>query len=650
MGERGHGDIEEAEAEEALDALNPTGVALALGRVSKSKAVDAEAIAFLGEQRRLIGLQAEHLHEQRALQLEHLKVRRWKDRLSLALQALGIVAGVGVAAGLAWMVIGAANDHGLVVRPFQTPPDMAQQGVNGQVLAARVLDRLVELDDQTNSVRAGHTYADDWGEAVKLEIPETGISIGELDRWLRRTLGHETRISGELYRTPTGDLVMSVRAGEHAGSRIVQQGADFDGMVDRAAEAIFAQAQPYRYGKYLENQGRLAEAKAVAVRLTEGPAEERPWAWGQLSNLYLYSGDYQASIAAGGRALALKSDLYIGAENRAGGEEALGYDEAALRDVMMSISILKREPDQVVPEVLQSWGPTLDGVVADYLGDHMGAARAFRIAAAGPNFQHLPEHAPAFRAYELAMSHDLAAAALAGSMPPSSLITDYINNVAFYPDVDWARHVAVDDWSAALADLQATEAAARLQGKPGQVYIERMAWPLQAQALAGLGRGDEAWTMANRAPLDCYVCLRMRGFAAASRRDWPSAEWWFDRATRHSPSIPYAYLDWARARMARGDMAGAIAKLALAHQKGPRFADVLETWGEALVRQGDMARAIDKFRQADALTPRWGRNHLMWGEALRSDGQGAAARRQFVLARGMDLSSEDRLRLDSERP
>lgn len=48
--------------------------------------MDVEAAAFLRDQRHLINLQAEHLHEQRELQLAHLRVRRWKDRMSLSLQ------------------------------------------------------------------------------------------------------------------------------------------------------------------------------------------------------------------------------------------------------------------------------------------------------------------------------------------------------------------------------------------------------------------------------------------------------------------------------------------------------------------------------------------------------------------------------------
>ena len=35
---------------------------------------------------------------------------------------------------------------------------------------------------------------------LKLEIPETGVSLSELDRFLREKLGHDLHIGGEMVR------------------------------------------------------------------------------------------------------------------------------------------------------------------------------------------------------------------------------------------------------------------------------------------------------------------------------------------------------------------------------------------------------------------------------------------------------------------
>ena len=95
------------------------------------------------------------------------------------------------------------------------------------------------------------------------------------------------------------------------------------------------------------------------------------------------------------------------------------------------------------------------------------------------------------------------------------------------------------------------------------------------------------------------------------------------------------------------DTDAAIARLKRAHQLGPHFADPLELWGEALIRNHDFPAAADKFNEADRQAPRWGRNHLMWGEALMLAGRYAEARRQYEIARSLDLSKPDRAALDT---
>ncbi len=98
--------------------------------------------------------------------------------------------------------------------------------------------------------------------------------------------------------------------------------------------------------------------------------------------------------------------------------------------------------------------------------------------------------------------------------------------------------------------------------------------------------------------------------------------------------------------LAKGDAKGALAKLRLAHEKGPRFADVLETWGQVLMAQRRYDSAARTFAEADKHAPHWGRNHLLWGEALMLSGRYAEARRQYETAGGLDLSRPDRAALN----
>ena len=93
------------------------------------------------------------------------------------------------------------------------PPDLAAKGMTGQVVAAKVLDELVALQAQTSSGRPAKSYSNSWGEhGIKLEIPETGISLNELDDWLREKLGHESRLSGELVHGDDGIALTARKA------------------------------------------------------------------------------------------------------------------------------------------------------------------------------------------------------------------------------------------------------------------------------------------------------------------------------------------------------------------------------------------------------------------------------------------------------
>jgi hypothetical protein len=134
---------EAPEAPEATEPLNPAAVSIALERRASAgtAAVDLEAAAFLRDQRRLINLQAEHLHEQRELQLAHLRVRRWKDRMSLSLQGLAAAAGTAIAFAFLVMAWRAHVDHGLVIDAFSVPSEFAAEGLSGGVVAHWVISR-----------------------------------------------------------------------------------------------------------------------------------------------------------------------------------------------------------------------------------------------------------------------------------------------------------------------------------------------------------------------------------------------------------------------------------------------------------------------------------------------------------------------------
>jgi len=630
--------IEEAEGRaETPPEPSAAAVALALGRTSRrgKSEVDAEAAGFLRDQRRLVNLQSEHLHEQRELMLSRLRWGRLSDRVKAALQLMTAVVGLAVVVLVAVMAWQAYEDQGVVIDAFSVPPDLAQRGFSGQVVASKLLDRLSELQAQTVTGRPASTYANDWGSDIKVEIPETGVSIGELNRYLRAWLGSETRISGEVVRTPSG-IELTARAGAAPGASFQGRDADLDMLVRQAAEAVYARTQPYRFAVYLSSRGRTNEAIAAFSRLARaGPPEERAWAYTGWASILYQQGRYRESGPLAATAIRLNPRLQPAYPIRGLSFSNLGQQEADLAHVRRELALLKSGRAIGLPGGAQATATRirfLEATVAEMIGDFSGAVTVlgsqdpidFEGAAQG----YLPQQV---EAGALASDHDISAAkrVMAGlTIPGAPPEANEINEL--YQRGDWG----------ALA-LQFDRLLARGFTPQGDSQFASL-----ALAYAHVGRLGDAEAWISKTSPDCYDCLRTRGFMASRTQDRAAADRWYAEADRQAPSLPFADYEWAQALLAERDLDGAIAKLSEAHRRSPRYADPLELWGEALMQQSDLAGAVAKFAEADRYAPRWGRNHMMWGEALMLLGRYPEARAQYEAANEMDLTTPERAALD----
>jgi tetratricopeptide (TPR) repeat protein len=617
----GHGAEPEAdEAEEGLAQAAPAALAAALGRRRQLSGEDPKLDAFLDEQTRLLRLQAEHLHEQRELQLEHLRVRRWKDRLSLGLQALGVVVGAALVIIVGAMAWQAHEDHGLVIDAFSVPPDLARDGLTGEVAAGRFLDKLQAMQTATaGSDRPEQSYENNWGSQLKVEIPDTGLTVSEFEKLLREKLGHVTHVTGEVVRTQ-GGIALTARYGTTPPQTFSGPQADFDALAQQSAEAVYRASQPYRYTEYLQESGRWDEAfKAVSDLAENGPASERGWAYAQWAIMDLNDhGDSAAARLHAGRGVGFGagSDLsdHISLVNT---EVWSGHEEADLAiSVKLYAEVQKRLPD--TSQVFYLDNKLLGKAWLEFIQpDYRSAAASWLLTAERAPTSNFAVIGPAMAATAYALDHDPAAARQAMASPKVRDEASYMWNVAKGAftalPVYWTAAEA-GDWPAALADaqvvdkwLEANKAQRPIYGLLQSVWIH----PLEALALAKTGDVAGAQALIGTTPLDCYLCLRVRGLVAAEARDWPSAERWFAEAVRQAPSSPFAYTEWGEMLLAKGDLAEAIGKFEAAHARGPRWADPLELWGEALMRRGDRAGAAAKFREAVQDAPHWDRARQM---------------------------------------
>jgi tetratricopeptide (TPR) repeat protein len=625
-------------------AASPAAAAesIALGGDAALGRLDPRAAAYLEKQSALTDLQIEDLKRDDALRHWSLVVRHISDvlKLSFELALALVVAGVVLIIGAA--IRSAATDNGVVIEAFSVPPDMAAKGLTGDVVATKVLDRLTAMQAQTSSRRAASSYANNWDKNIKVQIPDTGVSIGELDTYLHDWLGNRTHITGEIYHTAKG-VSVTARAGGDASPTFTGTESDLDALIQQAAESVYRSTQPYRYAIWLEAHNRTSDASVMLQNLARsGSAEERAWAYVGLGNELQEKGDVAGSVAMLRQAIATRPDLLLAYENLAGDMNTLQHEEESVDVIKEAVALAARgggadiNPSDVAIESL------LDRQdLAQAMGDNLAALDLDRQI----------ESAPDRNSWASAYTTDLEACGalhdpdcvrrILAQIPPSSDPNAPIQRSAAMLQAD----ISMGHWQAAKDGAPHLVVLLAKVGKIGAFFVTRAVNPLLALADAGLGDFRASHQTIDKTPLDCALCLRVRGRIDTLERHWAGANFWLGRAVTAAPSIPSGYVDWGAMLLARGDPDGAIATFALAHDKGPHFADPLEMWGEALMVKNRSDLALAKFEEACRYAPHWGRLHLKWGEALVYAGKADEAKKQFAIAAPLDLLQADRTAL-----
>ena len=611
----------------------------------------ATADAYLEEQIRLARLQAENLVEQNAYELSHLRWRRFNDQMRGALQIMLVALGLVVVVALAAAMWNASRADGIVVEQFSVPPSYAAMGIGGDAVASDLTSKIAQVRDIANghSLSQSKDVREDRDADVRVEIPDTGISLVEAWHYLRLWLGNERPLRGNLRAAGDGTLTLTVSVG---GDSFTLRGKDLDGLETQAAERVFADADPGNYVLYLNGRGRYAEALAAA-----GRNASLPWARAvERSDTYALWADMTHDVA-GDLPLALaraKIGVALDPKTVAPHMEWLsiardqGHDEEVLAQARSIVT--KRREDETPAFQATGYGYAIDagelsGTVE--IGDFGAALREECSYACSPSGLRLRRAEYAARDHDPAQALALIAEAQAMGDPltsPQALRARYFT--------DAARN----DWPAAVADARAYADAIRADNpqsaRLAEIIVRTRAAPLRSVALARGGDWAAAAQAIAASPPDCYDCERARAWPFGGLRDHaldPVFELILDRAIASAPSIPFAYVDRGELALLKGWRDEAIAQFALAHQKGPHFADPLELWGEVLIAKNRSDLALAKFDEAARDAPNWGRLHLKWGEALKWSGDPDGAARQFAQAAALYLTAAERKELANSR-
>jgi tetratricopeptide (TPR) repeat protein len=620
---------ESSEAEggpEATSGLDAGAAAIALGldeaRGRRGKRERAEVDGFFAEQRRLVARQIHHLDEQ----LPQMRLKHFAEQLKVTLQLLAIAAGALVLAFVGMLVWDAAHADGLVVEAFSVPPSLAAQGTTGAVVAGDVLDHLAEIEAQAKSFYASKV-SDAWTAGSRIEVPQTGLTLDEVERLFRRQFGHETHITGQVQLTPAG-LALTARTGPGAAVRVEGPADQLPALTQQLAEAIHAKARPMTHAVYVAQLGRWDEVRKLAEDVLGDPQAselDKARAHVQMGNVLSREGRIDEAMAQFRLVVASPFELlhittYSNMSNRENAQgrltRARNFQLAALR------AINRANPDRSTADAFRHMEESrMLGLSGDYPGARAALAPLVGVKVASINSLDLQRGA--YGAILLSL-HEYSLGQAYGGPGPQGIarMTE-----------DWPRYIE-----------EAVAGRARNPGRP----ITPTVHATLAGALAHVGRVKDAEAELAGAPLDCSPCLIARGDIAEAAGDHAAADRWYAAADKADPGFPFADYQWGRTETDRGRYDLAIVRLAAAHKTQPRWADP-EAWtGRAYALKGEPAAALPHYAEAAKYAPRWGALHLWWGEALARLGRKAEAQAQFAAAATMDLTPAERAELTAQ--
>jgi tetratricopeptide (TPR) repeat protein len=172
------------------------------------------------------------------------------------------------------------------------------------------------------------------GPAI-LQSPETGISIGQLERILKARFGHDQHIDGDLVKTKTGELALTVRGTSIVPKTFTDGTGDVGKLLTQAGEYFYGQSQPGLWAAYLSNNDRNEEAIrfAQAAYATADPSEG-PYVLNYWANAISATGREGAmgeALRLWREALRLKPDYGVGYNNIMFALAGLGDEEGSVR-------------------------------------------------------------------------------------------------------------------------------------------------------------------------------------------------------------------------------------------------------------------------------------------------------------------------------
>jgi tetratricopeptide (TPR) repeat protein len=582
--------------------------AVAVKLAGNDPGVARKTEVFLDKQAQLLEIQAQHLKDEHDARLHFLQgqarevdLRRFGLRLRVSFQLLLALLATAIGIGLLVMVRDAVTSRSVVIDSFDAPPALAANGLSGKVVAAGLLDVLTRIQAANRSGVEQRALSNAWTNEISIEVPETGISIGQIERMLKTRFGHDQHIDGDLVQTETGGLLLTVRGSGVMPKSFVDGTRNLEKLLTQAGEYVYGQSQPGLWTAYLSNNDRDEEAIRFAQSTyITADLSERPYILNYWANAIADGGGVAAArnaLSLYREAIRLNPDYWNGYHNVMDSLFSLGDEEAIVETGKQLMKRAGGRPGRAPEFYYENYDLAVwdlpaahSSAIADMESHHGVGTTTF---ATGPENLNVA-------AIEVQM-HDVESAEFRLKTTP----IDQKNR----PDVATAA-----DARALLAEERGDlKEAAREWDSFAMEYVDPVVSSTGAQFICYAAvtyektgqpaKADAALNAVGKVTLvDCY---RFRGDVLDLRGDWAAAQEWYAKAVKLAPSIPSGYYSWGVALAKHGDLDGAAAKFRDANQKGPHWADPLKTWGDVLVKQSNTKEALAKYDEALKYAPNW---------------------------------------------
>ena len=605
------GEEEVAEAQlkaELLAGADAFAIATVIEQTRHNPKVAEATLVFLQKQARMLEVQTAQAEAEQAVRLHHLHDQAREGRLRRAGQSirLGMQLFVALAASLAGigvlvLIFDAVTSRSVVVGAFSTPAALAERGITGEAVASSVLDTLQSLQEATRTSHKGLETKNAWSSDIKVELPETGVSLGEIKRFLQQRFGHDVHVGGDLIQTDTGGLTMTVRGDGVAAKSFSGGAGDLGKLAASAAEYIYSRSQPDKFSLYLNQANRytdnLAFLPGAFARATNDPDRARfmqNWA-----NAYIGLGQMDQAAKKQRQTMLLdvahSKQWWQGWAALVGIVAAADGEEAAWREGHAMLQGLAASPKRDRPALLTlvnpaqlTWDlPLYTAALVEDAAYNGGAGLTGAID--GPQIAD---------AYVLLHDKDKAARYMAASDPEDSMTKAQALLMQGYAALDR------NDAAGAVAPLESFNKAWLTDPNVQYAYNDNACYLGLAYGLSGR-KADAEDLFRRMAKTPWSRCYAFQGDALAQTNDVAGAQRVWAEGIRLMPDLPHVYLHRGIWEASSGNLKAAEADVSTATANAPHFADPLKAWGDLLTSEGHAPDALHKYNEALKYAPNW---------------------------------------------